>query len=280
VIPTDIDEILICEPDPDYRARPALSWSRLKILDTSPLLYRWRLAHPRPDTPALAFGRAVHLAVLQPDLYGDEVVAYTGKTRRGKAWDAFSEEHAGRQIITQTEEATIAAIVAAVESHPDAGPMVAGLDYAERSIAWTEDGRDMRARCDLIRFADGRVLLVDLKTARDIDPRAFGRSAVQYGYHGQMAHYAAGLEALLGVPVDCAIIAVEKDAPHDVAVYHLDDLAMYAGQAMRRRLLDTLAACEAADKWPGKAPDPMPLQLPEWAIPDVYSTFTYTAEEG
>lgn len=66
----------------------ALNWSSLKLMHTSPLLYRYRQTVPREDSAALRLGRAIHCAVLEPERWAS---AYTVApdvdltTRAGKA---------------------------------------------------------------------------------------------------------------------------------------------------------------------------------------------------
>jgi len=253
----------------DYRERPAVNWSRLKVIGTSPLLYRYRLDHPRPDTPALHIGRAIHAAVLEPDDFDSMYAVYEGKVRRGKAWDAFCEANADREILRAADLEMVESVRDAVFGNHAAWPMLCNpAAQTETSLYWEEDGRAMKARADLLIDNGDDVLVVDLKTTRDVDPDAFGRDAARYGYHGQLAHYCAGAQAVYGKPARAAILAVEKDAPHDVGLFYLDDLALEAGRAMRADLLARLAECERTGNWPGKVPQPMPLQLPAWALPD------------
>jgi exodeoxyribonuclease VIII len=319
------------EPDADYRAAHGLNWSRLKVLDKSPLHYKHAIDHPRADTPALSLGRAFHAALLEPDRYAAEFRVWPGSragrvweavqanlsadrvvffadvaARRGKAWteakDAApdgavilvgAEQREYLEIVsdlpsnvvwlTQGEADTVAAMVKGARSNPRVLSLLSADGMAEVSLYWTEGegqyARRMKARADLVITYADRVLLVDLKSSRDVDPRSFGAAAARFGYHGQLAHYAHGLEQVYRLPVECIIIAVESSAPHDSAVYHLDDLAMEAGRQMRDRLLAELAECEAAQEWPGQVPHAATLQLPMWAMPDIDgAAFTYPEE--
>ncbi len=52
-----------------YADIPGLNWSSLKLIATSPLMLKHRADNPRKDTPALARGRAIHCAILEPALF-------------------------------------------------------------------------------------------------------------------------------------------------------------------------------------------------------------------
>lgn len=315
------------EPDAPYRAHPALNWSRLKVLDRSPLHYRHALHNPRSDTPSLSLGRAFHAALLEPDRYSAEHRVWPGKraghvwdavqanlsgdavffadvaARRGKAWTEAKDAAPDGAVIligmeaveylaivedlpsdvvwlTEGEADTVAAMVKGAMAHPVVAGVMAYDGVPEASYYWMERGRPMKARADWVVVMADRVMLYDLKSSRDIEPRAFGSSAARFGYHGQLAHYAAGLQAVYSLPVECAIIAVDSNAPHDAAVYYIDDLAMDAGHQMRERLLNELEDCEAAGEWPGQVPRATALRLPAWALPDIESAdFDFPEED-
>ena len=81
----------------------------------------------------------------------------------------------------------------------------------------------------------------------------------------QAAFYRAGLAANdLDVP-PFTIIAVESSAPHDVAVFEMDDDALWAGELLVAECLDKVAAGRFSKQWPGRYPAPQKLGLPRWA---------------
>ncbi len=119
---------------------------------------------------------------------------------------------------------------------------------------------------ELVDALDGRPyapILADLKTTSDLP--GFARQAGRMGYHGQLAHYAAGVQADAGITPAVYIVAVESIAPHDVAVYRLLDADLERGMAYRDELLATLARCEALGDWPGVSRGVLALDIPRWA---------------
>jgi exodeoxyribonuclease VIII len=260
----------------DYRKAHGVNWSALKHIDVSPLHYRHRLDHPTPPTAAMQAGTLAHLATLEPARFAASVVTPPddvlgkGGRRSTKAYREWADAQPDDVTIASTSEIEAAqAIADAVRAHPVAGPMLAEA-RCEVPMFWTDPatGLECKGLADALTVIDGRPVLVDLKKARAVIPRAFERQAATLGYHGQMAHYAAGVEAVTGTAPDVYIVAVEGDAPHDVAVFHLDADALWAGEQYRRRLLDRLAECIERDDWPGVAPDVQPLTLPAWCFPD------------
>ena len=174
----------------DYDALPGVRWSYLKEMGRSPAHYRYAVDHPREDTAALRLGRAVHLAVLQPELFGDSYTTWQG-TRRGKDWDIFrlSAEARGVEVLTADEVALCLALQTAVRSDPVAGPLLR-VGSAEAPVQWTDPAGGVACKA-LIDFRDD--CFIDLKTTRDASPGGFGREVVRYGYAGQMAFYRRGL---------------------------------------------------------------------------------------
>ena len=246
-----------------YATLPGLRWSQLAHLRTSPLAYRHALTHPRADTASLAIGRATHLLCLQPDRLHEEIAVWSGGRRAGREWEAYQVEHAGLEIVRAEDLAEAEAMATAVRAHQLVAPLLIGA-ACEVPLTWMEGGRRMKARPDAVQ---GRTL-IELKTARTIEARQLRSQCYRLGYHCQLAHYATGYEAVHGhAPERVVIVGVEKDPPHDVAVYELlADGALYAGREERAELLDRLTECERTDSWPGRYPEVQRLDLPAWAF--------------
>jgi hypothetical protein len=246
-----------------YDAIAAVRWSHLKHMDRSPLHYQHATTAERPDTPAFRFGRAVHCLTLEPETWGARYVVWDGGARRGKAWDAFEEANADREILTADEYERARAIAGAVFRHPIAGPMIA-TGATEGVITWTDESTGLACKG---RFDHVAGRLVDLKTAADVDPRRWMANAYRYGYHAQLAFYLDGLRASGIVPADDpAIVCVEAVPPHDVVVYTLDPIIIDQGRQMYRRLLARVKECTERGEWPGiSGAATLPLLLPAWA---------------
>ena len=241
----------------------AVNWSTLKYACTSALAYQHALETPREDTDAMRLGRLVHTAVFEPESLDTEYITWTGGIRRGGEWEAFKAAHARLTIIKPEDLEAALRISFAVRSHKVAGRLLA-KGQAESTVTWrdADTGIRCKARLDWITSR----YLVDLKTSRDIDARAFGRTAGQMLYHGQLAFYQMGLEAN-GLKRKAKIIAVENEAPYDVAVYGLSDDMLWAGECRAKEALVLVARCRRSHVWPGRYPKEQPLMLPQWEYP-------------
>lgn len=250
-----------------YEEWPAVNWSTLKWMKESPLHYQHALGHPRTDTASLAFGRAAHVLSLQPETFDAHFVVWEGD-RRTKAWKEFKASES-RTILRPSELDRAQAIAARVRSYAPIQPYLVGADV-EVPLYWQdpESGLPCKGRLDLLHRPTQT--LIDLKTCRSTHMRRFGNAAAAYGYHTQLAHYAAGVEAVLKWhPRRVAILAVESEPPHDIVLYDLDpEGPLMWGQQERHELLAQVAECMATGLWPGRYATPQPLELPSWADPD------------
>lgn len=89
-----------------YADIAAINWSTLKHLAVSAKMLRHRVDHPREDTKALALGRAIHCAVLEPERWRAEVIAepdeWDLRSNKGKAARAeWLAEKSGGEFVPQ-----------------------------------------------------------------------------------------------------------------------------------------------------------------------------------
>ena len=244
-----------------YEDIKALNWSSLRDMAASPLLYAWRQEHPRPDTAAMALGRAIHCRVLEPDAFDGRYVVrprgLDGRTKEGKAWAA---EQVGRDVLSADDGDLVETCARAVHDHEVAHRIIEGCLY-EQALTWVLDGIGCKGRIDAL----DRGSIVDLKTCRDMG--AFARDFARMSYHGQLAWYLDGARLAGAVDTDARayVVAVETSEPYDVAAFVLPDDVITMGRTLYRTLLDLWVSCREADCWPGRYPALTPLELPRWA---------------
>jgi hypothetical protein len=251
-------------PREAYFGTAGVNWSTLKHLRDSPMAYRHALQNPPADKTAFMIGRAVHTLTFEPGLFNDQYAIWTEGDRRGKAWEAFKAEHQGLTILKAAEADECAAMATAVRQHPLVQPYLDGGVF-EQAIYWTDDETGLGCKGKPDWLMPERRIVLDLKTARSIEARRFGTEAARMGYHLQLAHYRNGVRAAYGwEPQRLLIVAVEKSAPHDVAVFEIGpDEAWLAAQDVRD-LLHQLKECTDAGRWPGRYTQEQALQLPAW----------------
>jgi exodeoxyribonuclease VIII len=243
------------------------NWSRTKNIGRSPAHYIHAMLEPRADKAAYRNGRANHTAVLEPEKFASTVAVWDGGRRASKAWDAFSEANADRDILTQAEYEQLLGMQRAVRQHPIASKYLQ-RGRAEVSILWTCADPLMpglvtpcKSRLDYL----APDWIVDLKTCRDASPAAFSRAAFNFEYHAQAAFYVDAVAAVTGKRLPYIIVAAELAPPCVVQVYRLPEHVLAAGRERYRTLLARLAVCRREDRWGGYAEDEIDLELPRWS---------------
>lgn len=256
-----------------YHADPALSSSGARAILKSPARFAYDRVHGRPDTQAFDEGKAAHSLVL-----GTGAPLVVPRDGLGVPYSDWRSDDAKAQVAAARAEgcvpvkadqlAAVRAMVAAVRRHPRAGALLDrdGPGQPEVSGFWldSETGAECRVRFDWLR-PDA---IVDLKTTDDASPHGFARSAAKYGYHQQDPWYRDGAAALGLGDLPFVFVVVEKDPPHLVACYELDDEALAAGWRRNRRALELFARCTETGRWPGYPEHIQRLSLPRWAVTD------------
>jgi hypothetical protein len=254
-------------PMKDYLAIDAIGSSRLECLAISPLHYRHSLTAPVEDTEATRRGTALHVALLEPDLFAasysrepDPAVIAPGNVKP-RATAAYRNacaalEANGLSILKEDEWERVQGMASAVRTHPQAQRVLARASEREVTGVWEREGRLCRGRFDII--GDG--ILADVKTTRSL--RDFNPWTItKRGYYRQMGHYVDGLERLGRKVKTVFIVAVESVAPYDVGVFVLDESVVSVGRQEVDILLRRLDACELSGDWPGMFPDLVQAEL-------------------
>jgi hypothetical protein len=249
----------------DYHRDPALGSTSLKTLATrTPAHWKWDNAHPK-FSDAFTLGTAAHSVILEDDLSGITVItADNWLTKAAKELKAAALAD-GKQPLLSKEFDQVMAMREAVKQHPLAKAAFDG-GTPEQSVFWNhESGTALKCRPDMLHQG-GKLgnLIVDLKTVQSAAPEEFSKSAANFGYHIQQAHYQAGLKAATGEDYAFAFVLVEKSAPYFVSVVelHADDVAR--GADMVERSIRILNDCQASGRWPAYESS-TPIELPRWA---------------
>jgi hypothetical protein len=252
----DLDEQDFGEPSEqpvDPRTLP-VRFSRLKNMARSPLHYWQSCQFSDDDSLARRLGSGVHALVFdQPH------AVFTGKVRRGKAWDAFKAEHDGVAIMNLREHRRARAIADAILRHPVAHDLMFGAGAViEQPIDWEWLGRACSSRPDSL----ASIRITDLKSTASSEPSEFTRQALRMHYHAQLAFYemAAGAAP---EPRAHYLIAVEQKLPHAVTVFQLTAAALELGQKLCRVWMERLLGCEKSNDWPEYVADVIPLDVPD-----------------
>lgn len=251
---------------PNYYDHPALSHSRLKVIEKSPAHFKYALDAPGFASDALKLGSLVHAMVLEPHtVEGDyaRVEKIDRRTKAGKElWAELNDSD--KTVIPCDMWDTAEAMTESVMGCPTANAMVnesIAMNATEVEFFW-KDGRygfERKAKVDgLLEHS-----IIDLKTTTDAT-RGFERSILKYSYHTQGAYYRDAVRSQGGKQQDFRIIAVEKTPPYGVAIIRLDTKALDWAKEKVDEWLEQYNWCLSGQNWPGYS-EMRNFDIPKWA---------------
>lgn len=244
----------------EYRQREGVSSSELKNMVKSPMHCKyWRENPIEKETPALLFGRASHKYVLETyDFYNEFVVVPNcdRRTREGKEiWNKFVAESGGKDVITQEQFEQIDEMRTAAYATPFVSKLLSG----EKELSfWGKDedtGLITKCRPDCLTEWNGKHILIDYKTALDVENMKFYKDSIKYGYDLQLAMYRDILKENTGFDYDVVIIAQEKSAPYVTNVFQLSENYLESGRELYKQMLKVYKECLETDNWYGYMKD-------------------------
>jgi hypothetical protein len=193
------------------------------------------------------------------------VIAYPGKVRNGKEWEAFRDhpDNVDALIVTRSELAESEAIATAVKNSPAAMRVLRG--EFQKEIFWTFCGRQCVSHLDV--FGPRGAFVTELKISNSSNPARFRWQALKMYYHCQLAFYGDAAQSVSGhFPKAFFIVCIGSTFPHVVTVFRLTPKAIILGQKMNRLWFERLLQCEQAGSWPGYSQTVVELDGPddEW----------------
>lgn len=209
-----------------------ISNSRLSAFKRSPSHLIQYLTSDKLQTPAMAFGSAFHMALLQPDLFTGSYAVAPDVDRRSKdgklAYDKFVYEADGKTVISAADHAKIDDMISRIRTNSVANELLSACKGFEAEFHWnnTDTGLPMRGFIDAI----APTFIIDIKTTTNAYPQSFQRDIFRNHYHRQAAIYLDAID--LEHYADYYIIAIEKEAPYGVSVHRLDAQSLDLGHQM------------------------------------------------
>ena len=260
----------------DYDALPALNQTMAKVLLRSPAKYKHALANPPKATAALREGIMTHAAVLQPDLFARYKPEPDVKknTKEGKAaYEYWKTTLADTDLPCDCDEYDNAlhyadGLRAVMAAHG------IRVHAAEIALSATYMGVALKGSIDFIGV-DG--VIYDLKTTREeATAYGFGRELQRNpDFRLQAAWYMHLWKLVFGEsPAGFRIIAVEKEAPYEGAVFELDQELIADGGIKMLEAITTYQKCTEFDSWPTYPAEIIkvePYKKPGEAIPLSFS---------
>lgn len=253
----------------EYRAIKALNHSSIKNLfpPKTPLDFIHYRDHPPESTPAMDFGTAVHLAVLQPDIVESRIAImpdFDRRTKIGKEdYAEFVMTNKGKIFLNQDQADSINWIVDAVERNTYLQLLLGKEKLTEVSAVFDWDGVLCKFRADCVLPYEN--LIIDLKTTQAGHERAFAHSVHEYCYHTQAEFYMTGMELITADAwCDFLWVVVESKPPHHIYIYEPEKTWLTTARDMLQNAIDLFRECETNKHWPGVDPVKRVLPAPKW----------------
>lgn len=252
----------------DYHCNAAIGSGDLRDFLRSPRLFADRQQGlDRKDTPALLFGQASHMALLEPIRFARDCAfkpeGMNFATIDGKAWKK-EHEAAGKLIVTFDQ-------AEALQRMHDRMPLevreIFGRCHAEVTVRTEIDGIPVQCRPDVLERDWS--LFYDVKTCERIED--IERSTYKFGYHVQARFYGRVIAAERGATTmpDCRLIFVEKAPPYRWRIAQMDaDFALIGDRAVTDALAG-IAARRKSGCWDDAADIHELLSPPDWATQEI-----------
>lgn len=256
-------EIVTDMPYAEYAARDGINATAIKAGVVSPLHMRHTMTgHDKPVTPAMRWGKLVHSAVLEPDLFFESMMVFDGR-KYGKAWNEFCETNDPQYAVSSDEQKRLYAMGNAVHANRHAHSLIDGTAH-EVSAFWHDPlYGNAKARLDGMKDTRG---IVEYKTTGSTDKRHWTRTAFNMNYHLQLGWQWAGVNGTAGVDMPVHVICQEQTEPYDVVVYRVPDTVIEIGLEQAAEIAKRYRACEAVGSFPGVSDEIEIYELPAWAM--------------
>lgn len=279
-------------PAEEYHDHPAIGRSGLEDIAVNPKVY-WNkhlnpLAKKQETTKPLAFGRAFHSFILEPEVFNGTYVILPEDAPRKPTkaqlkaknpssatleqidwWQNYNRENENNIVMTKSDHEELVKMAIQASLHPGAKSLLTKSGKPEVTVFWEdpETGVECKARYDWL-CDDG--IIVDVKSCRSANPDKdaddnFVKDAYNHGYTMQAAWYMEGYRRAFGKePLAFVFIPVEKTEPYCVSSVMADELFLEIGNLKYRRNLNIYANCKKTGIWPGYPDTIVPLSVPAW----------------
>lgn len=270
--------------------------SGLTVLDNDedgcPARYFYYITEAVEDEDATAdkdFGKAFHMAFLEPERFDDVYAVMPGGAPRDMRrfrdakkpsddtlrsiewWDNFEARNAGKVFLSAKSMEDCRGMADSLRRLPIEFPGVKilcgellALCQTEVSVYWIDEetGIQCKLRADL--FSEELAFGGDLKSAKSASRSGFSRAINARRYHVAHAHYCEGFRAV-GHPLrSFALLPVEKVKPYIAASWHVDSASEERGWALRQRAMTRLKNCLDTGHWPGYTTTVKPIGIPAY----------------
>jgi len=258
----------------------AFNHSRLKPLIKGCSMRSFKRGRTDQDTPAKVFGRAGHMAFLEPDRFAAAVALAPINPTTQKAYGYDTKKYMeacaaqpGKVLLSEEDIEGCKLLVKNIREHPVARDVFERKGMAEVCIVWTcpITGLLCKGRIDYLNNYS-----VDVKTTECAAEEALSSDIVKFFYHTQDAFYDIGRRTL-GIDASHTLAFVEKET-WDVAMHCIDEPTVAIAETLVKEALNKIAACQRAEAaakdvagkeqaWPGYTQHGIqPIGAPLWYL--------------
>jgi hypothetical protein len=274
-------------------AGPSISSSGLRTIETMSPMDFWAFSElnehrfEKPETQALALGRAAHAVVLGEEAFDARFIVLpedapprpTVTQRKAAAegrvsdnyrerlyfWGEFDARAKGKTVLQFSDMEAIVGMSEALMRRPEVAPLMDG--EPEVSLIWQDEqtGVWIKSRPDLLpRMGD---IHADFKTTADASLRAVMRDISKHGYDMQMALASVGAQKVLGQEIrQAALVFCQKSPPYHVTLVEITEDALHWAKLRLRRAINRFAECLAKGDWPGPVEGIPQYRPPDWQV--------------
>jgi hypothetical protein len=201
-----------------YHQSDAIGSGDIRAFLKSPQLFRDRMDWIcERDTPAMLFGTAAHLALLEPLRFYQDVVVRPDyvdfRTKYGKAW---RDAHQGKVIVLTDGAEKLARMH---QRMPAEVHDILSTGESEATFR-CETSAGILAQCRCDKWDAATCAISDIKTIADMDKME--RAVYTYGYHIQAQWYRWVVERVTGCGHTFRLVFAETNPPHRWRIVELD----------------------------------------------------------
>ena len=219
----------------------------------SPEYFRFAMDNPQPSTPAMKFGSALHMNVLQPEEFNNKYAVapkFDKRTKQGKAdHSEFVNSNMLKTVVSEQDYHLIEQMTEKIIRDSDAKLMLSN-GLKEHIIAWENEEHGVKCRGMLDVYKPSCQIIVDLKTTQDSSYYGFASSVRKFKYYKQAAFYMDAVRAQ-----EFYIVAIEKSPPFSINIIQIGDDLLDKGRELYSRDLEIYKYCLDNDYWPSQGFD-------------------------
>lgn len=229
----------------DYRKADGLSNSELQLFKQNSSSYIWSQKAPVDSDKVLTaeFGTALHMALLEPELYEGSILVSDTKGRTASAFLELQRANRDKIVLTENEYRQIDYISSSAMADPMFAKLINFKGDCEVSIFVEHGGLRFKIRPDKVMDFCGTPVLADVKTTANLDdwrnPKPWINPLFKLGYGFTAAYYMFVASLHYGIEMDkYTFLVVQKSA--ELGRYPVSTFVISRGELMELGFWDEL----------------------------------------